>query len=242
VAPGNYTLSFTNLPNGVTFTTPNQTAGGGNDNNDSDVLGTTITGIVVTTTTTNLSFDAGVIGVITLPARLEFSAIKQGTAARLNWKVTQEDNVARYELERSSDGSNYLTVNSQSRSGNNLYQHIDIQPVQGLNYYRVKIVDNDGRYSYSEVRVLLFGRNGQVLVFPNPATEVVFVQLPENWQHTKVKLDLYNQAGQLVLSKQQVQANQVEKLNVSHLARGIYTLRLQSEEKNVEVRKIQLSN
>lgn len=242
VAPGNYTLSFTNLPSGVAFTTPNQTAGGGNDNNDSDVLGTTITGIVVTTTTTNLSFDAGVIGVITLPARLEFSAVKQGTTARLNWKVTQEDNVARYELERSSDGSNYLTVNSQNRSGNNLYQHLDIQPVLGLNYYRVKIVDNDGRYSYSEVRVLLFGKNGQVLVFPNPATDVVFVQLPENWQHTKVKLDLYNQAGQLVLSKQQVQANQVENLNVSNLARGIYTLRLQREGREIEVRKIQLSN
>jgi len=242
VAPGNYSLSFTNLPAGVTFTTPNQTGGGGNDNNDSDVIGTSITGIVVTTTTTNLSFDAGVIGAITLPARLEFFAIRQGSNANLSWKVTQEDNVARYELERSANGSSYTSINSQSRSGSSLYQHTDVQPVMGINYYRVRIIDNDGRYSFSEIRILLFGKSGQVLIFPNPAVDIINIQLPDGWQHTKVKLEMYTQSGQLVISKQQQQSNQIEKLNVGNLPRGIYTLRLETASGEVEVRKVQLVN
>ncbi|MBL7746577.1 MAG: T9SS type A sorting domain-containing protein [Chitinophagaceae bacterium] len=242
VAPGSYSLSFTNLPAGVTFTTPNQTGSGGNDTNDSDVIGTSITGIVVTTTTTNLSFDAGVIGAITLPARLEFFAIRQGSTAKLSWKVTQEDNVARYELERSADGSSYTSINSQSRSGSNLYQHTDVQPVTGINYYRVRVIDNDGRYNFSEVRILLFSKSGQVLIFPNPAVDIVNIQLPDNWQQTKVKLEMYTQSGQLVISKQQQQSNQIEKLNVGNLPRGIYTLRLQTVSGEVEVRKVQLVN
>jgi protocatechuate 3,4-dioxygenase beta subunit len=242
VAPGNYTMSFTNLPNGVTFTTANQTSGGGNDNNDSDVIGVSITGITVTTTTVNLSFDAGVIGVITLPARLEFMAVKQGNSAKLSWKVTQEENVARYELERSADGINYSAINSQGRNGSNLYLHTDIQPVTGINYYRVRIVDNDGRYTFSEVRILLFGKGGQVLLFPNPATDVINIQLPESWQNKKVKIELYNQLGQAVISKTQLQASQVESLKISGLARGVYTVSLQREDGIREVKKFQVNH
>lgn len=242
VAPGNYSLSFANLPTGVIFTTANQTSGGGNDNNDSDVIGTNITGIVVTTTTVNLSFDAGVIGAITLPARLEFMAVKQGTAAKLTWKVTQEENVARYELERSADGINYSAINSQSRNGSNMYLHTDIQPATGINYYRVRIVDNDGRYSFSEVRILLFGKGGLVLLFPNPATDVINIQLPESWQGKKVKIELYNQLGQAVISKTQLQVSQVESLNISSLARGIYTISLQREDGITEVKKFQVNH
>ncbi len=242
VAPGTYSLSFTNLPNGVVFTTPNQTGGGGNDNNDSDVIGTTITGIVVTTTTTNLSFDAGVLGAITLPARLEFTAVKQGAVGKLSWKVTQEDNVARYELERSTDGITYTLISSQTRNGNSLYQHTDAQPATGINYYRVRIVDNDGRYTFSEVRILSFSRGGQVVVFPNPAVDIINIQLPENWQSSKVKLEMYSQSGQLVFSKNQLSGNQVERLQVGNLARGIYTIRLQNETGEVDVKKVQLSN
>jgi SdrD B-like domain/Secretion system C-terminal sorting domain len=242
VAPGTYSLSFTNLPNGVSFTTANQTGSGGNDNNDSDVIGTTITGIVVTTTTNNLSFDAGVVGAITLPARLEFAAIKQGSAAKLNWKVTQEDNVAMYVLERSVDGINYTDINKQNSSGLSLYLHTDAQPIAGINYYRIRIVDNDGRITYSEVRTLLFGKNGQVLLFPNPASDKINIQLPENWQSKKVKIELFNQAGQLVISKTQTQASQIETINVSNLVNGVYTIRLQNENGIIEVRKAMVSH
>jgi hypothetical protein len=62
VGPGTYTIGFSNLPNGATFTTQDQTGGGGNDNTDSDVNTATgrIASFVVTTTTNNLSFVGSV--------------------------------------------------------------------------------------------------------------------------------------------------------------------------------------
>lgn len=239
VAPGTYSMSFTNLPNGVTFTTSNV---GANDNIDSDVVGTTITGITVTTTTNNLSFDAGLVGVITLPARLEFTALKQGQAAKLTWKVTQEENVAQYVLEHSANGINYNSINTQTRNGSVEYSYLDLQPANGINYYRVRIVDVDGRITYSDIKTVIFGKSGLVLLFPNPAKSEINVMIPESWQGKMLKIELYNQAGQMVLSKMQPQASQVEAISVSLLARGIYTVRLQNANGDIEVKQAQLSN
>ncbi|MGB3006161.1 MAG: SdrD B-like domain-containing protein, partial [Chitinophagaceae bacterium] len=240
VAPGTYSMSFTNLPTGTSFTTPNQTAGGGNDNNDSDVIGTTITGIVVTTTTVNLSFDAGIVGFIALPARLEFTAMKQGNAAKLSWKVTFEENVARYELEHSTDGITYTLINTQNRNGNAEYQYLDAQPASGINYYRVRIVDIDGRITFSEVRTILFGKGGQILVFPNPVRigGQVNIQLPESWQNKKITFEIMNQLGQVISIQSRQQASQVETVAISTLIEGSYLLRMSSVNGEVETRKI----
>ena len=239
VAPGTYSLSFTNLPTGVIFTTSNV---GGNDNIDSDVIGTTITGIVVTPTTVNLTYDAGVIGAITLPARLQFTALKQTNAARLIWKVTQEDNVARYELEHSTDGINYVTINNQNRNGSTEYQYLDAQPAQAINFYRVRIIDNNGRVTYSEIRTIVFGKDSQILVFPNPvASGNVNIQLPDSWQNKKITINVMNQLGQIISSRNSQQASQVETVDVSKLSNGSYLLRMSNENGEVEIRKIMVN-
>ena len=240
VAPGNYTLSFTNLPTGVTFTTSNV---GGNDNIDSDVIGSTITGITVLTTTVNLSFDAGVVGAVILPARLVFTALKQGNTAKLIWTVTYEDNVLRYELEHSTDGINYTTINNQIRSGNSQYIYNDVQPSIGINYYRIKIVDIDGKVTYSEIRTVLFGKGGAIIIFPNPVTSSgkVNIQLPDTWQNKKIMIDVVNQSGQVVISQGRQQANQVETVDVSKLPDASYLLRISNENGEVEIRKIMVN-
>jgi protocatechuate 3,4-dioxygenase beta subunit len=237
VAPGTYSLSFANLPTGVSFTTPNL---GGDDNLDSDVIGTTITGIVVTTTTVNLSFDAGVIGLSVLPVRLVFTAVRSGNAAVLTWKVYDEIGVKSYTLERSVDGSNFSAVVNYTSDGRAEYNKTDAQPVTGLNYYRVKIENIDGKIEYSEIRVVRFDAKGIISVFPNPAKDNINIQLPDSWQGKKVTLEIINQLGQVIISKSQNQASQVETINISRLARGTYNLRLVNSNEKVEVRKIQV--
>jgi SdrD B-like domain/Secretion system C-terminal sorting domain len=238
VAPGTYSLSFANLPSSVSFTTPNL---GGDDNLDSDVTGTTITGIVVTTTTVNLSFDAGLVGFVTLPVRIEFTAVKSGSTAVLTWKVYADNNVKNYTLERSADGTNFTRVVTYTADGRTEYNKIDAQPVSGLNYYRVRIENPDGKIEYSEVRIVLFGSKGTINVFPNPSADRINVLLPESWQNKAVTIDIIDQLGRVVIKIARTQAGQIETINISKLSNAAYLLRMINNKGEQEVRKIQVN-
>ena len=236
VAPGTYSLSFGNVPTGAAFTSSNV---GGDDNVDSDVIGTTITGIVVTATTNNLSFDAGLTGAITLPARLEFTALKQGNAALLQWKVTYEENVAYYELQRSFDGNLFRSISTQQRSASMQYLYADQQP-GAVNYYRVRIVDLDGRVTYSEVRMVLFGKGGMLTVFPNPVAQSseLRIQFPESWQGKAAVIECYNAAGQQLIRRSVQACSAVETIFTGSLPKGQYLLRFNNGSAQTETRKI----
>lgn len=225
VAPGTYSMSFTNLPTGTTFTSSNV----GDDNFDSDVIGSTITGIVVTTTTVNLSYDAGLINFITLPVRLYFTAIKQGNTSRLSWKVTDEINVQSYTLERSVNGQQFSTIYTANADGRSNYSTIDAQPNTGINYYRVKVTNIDGSFEYSNVLLVRFDAKGTVTVFPNPSKQTVYIQLADAWQGKPLRIELINQAGQIVIVRSVTSSNQVETVDIRKIASGVYYLKLINE-------------
>jgi protocatechuate 3,4-dioxygenase beta subunit len=235
VAPGTYSLSFTNLPQGTSFTTPNS---GGDDGVDSDVIGTTITGIVVTTTTNNLSFDAGIVGFVTLPVHIQLFAVKSGNKAILNWKVSAERDVRTYTLEHSPDGRSFTTLTTFNADGRSEYTNTDVQPYSGINYYRVKVENLNGSVEYSEIRLVLFTTEGVITVFPNPAIAAVNIQLPDSWQGKPVKIDLINLSGQIIISRQQTHASQIETINTSRLPAGIYNLYLLNSIGETETRKV----
>jgi hypothetical protein len=239
VAPGTYSMVFTNLPTGVNFTIPDA---GGNDNVDSDVIGTSITGIVVTTTTVNLSFDGGLNNAITLASPIEFTAYRKNTTAELNWKLSTAINeVKEFVVERSANGTSYAAIATVSSTNASTYKQIDQQPNIGINYYRIKIIYNSGIIKYSEVRVLNFNSKAGISVFPNPTTDIINIQLPDSWQGKALSIDLINPAGQVVNSKSTKQASQVESLTVKQMASGIYLLRIQDSNGNVQTIKIKVN-
>ena len=59
---------------------------------------------------------------------------------------------------------------------------------------------------------------------------------------TSVEIELFNQIGQLVISKTQTQASQIETINVGNFAKGVYTIRLQNENGIIEVRKAMVNH
>lgn len=73
---------------------------------------------------------------------------------QLNWAFSVEENFNHFEVERSEDGVNYATIsriNKKSTSGLQSFQYLDTK-LESKNFYRLKIVDNDGQFSYSEVQ------------------------------------------------------------------------------------------
>jgi endonuclease/exonuclease/phosphatase family metal-dependent hydrolase len=74
-----------------------------------------------------------------------------GKGNLLGWEVSQEVNVKLYEIERSADGTRFEKIGTVAQSGLPKYNFTDVLPHSGENYYRLKIVDEDGRFEYSAI-------------------------------------------------------------------------------------------
>lgn len=136
-----------------------------------------------------LDFGSCTYSVILSVSLVSFRAEKAGTTAKLNWQTANEHNSDAFIIERSNEGSEWVTLGTQKAAGNSYrtigYTFVDAAPTAGHNYYRLKILDLDGTYKYSEVRALLFAKqNSAALVnmLPNPCTNSMTInyELPAN--------------------------------------------------------------
>jgi len=173
--------------------------------------------------------NGGVNGDEPLPVNLvSFDAIKQNNKALLQWVTANEINANMYTVERSADGINYLSignVTAYNNTGTNNYNLTDMQPLKGLNYYRLKMIDRDGSFRYSPVRKLNFNNaSGDITIYPNPVVDSrIFISSSGN-ANTAV---LYDAAGKTIRTfKLQGQSNT---LNLTGIARGIYQLKIFTE-------------
>ncbi len=106
------------------------------------------------------TFDV-VVAVGTVPVSLtSFSATLNNDKVYLDWATAQEINNKYFTLEKSSNGINYNYLNRVNAIGNSStttnYQHIDVAPYQGINYYRLSQTNMDGASKYFEVKKILY--------------------------------------------------------------------------------------
>jgi hypothetical protein len=123
-------------------------------------------------TTVRVVDFTGIILPVTL---LQFTAMAVDEKVRLQWVTTNEVNNHHFVIERSSDGIRFSPIGRDEARGNGggqtTYTNWDNQPLSGMNYYRLKQVDIDGRFTYSPVIAIRFDRQAHLVqVFPNPAT------------------------------------------------------------------------
>jgi hypothetical protein len=153
-----------------------------------------------------------------LPVKLtSFQGKAQGKQNCLTWTTAAEKNMVSYEIQRSTDGKNFEAiglVKPTQSSTNSSYQFIDNQPVtQTTCYYRLKMTDvKESTYS----SVVTIARDMQeaasIELYPNPATTVVHLQVPQGIAHVEV----YNMQGRLVLEGDSTT------LDVASLDKGVY--------------------
>ena len=170
-----------------------------------------------------------------LPLKLlYFNAMADGDKVRLNWNVANEQDIRFYEVERSLNGTNFShlsTVNSLQLT-QSVYTDYDYTPVIGWNYYRLKIFDITGRFTYSPVRTVAFEKGMQpVSIFPNPTKDILNVLLPSTYAG-QVVLQLLGADGKYISSLKPASLN--IRLNVGSLAAGTYFIRLVHEDGNSE--------
>lgn len=117
-----------------------------------------------------LVIDSGISVVLPLEL-LSFTA--KSTAeqtALIAWQTAHEENVAAFELQRSSDSKNWgpLSIVTPKNGLLQNYTFEDTKPLTNINYYRLKMVDRDGSFHYSPTKSVVFSQKQRLIVSPNP--------------------------------------------------------------------------
>jgi hypothetical protein len=188
----------------------------------------------------------------TLPVTLtSFTAqLDNNNIVGLNWSTTSEVNASHFTIERSTDAVNFddvaivMTQEGNSAALRNYNYPDNISSVNGdVIYYRLKMVDKDGSFSYSGVEIIRVEKqaNSQVIAFPNPAVSEIHITIPESWQNKNVSYNLYNVNGSLVKLIVNSNAGQTESINIASLPVGVYILRTISGSNNATQKFIKVN-
>jgi hypothetical protein len=168
-----------------------------------------------------------------LPVKLvSFSALIKGNSVALNWQTATETNNRGFGVEKSSDGRNwsefaFVQATAPNGSGS-FYAAEDVAPVQGMNFYRLRQVDLDGKFAYSPVKQVNFnGIQQEVVVYPNPSRG--FVNVLANVPGTQVQYSITDLSGKSVQSGVLRTEGSANRLNISGLPAGIYLLQVRDE-------------
>ncbi|MBI3519620.1 MAG: T9SS type A sorting domain-containing protein [Bacteroidetes bacterium] len=156
---------------------------------------------------------------------LSFTALPVDKTVSLDWATASEKNNSHYEVERSADGKNFEYVTSVNAYGNGnslskqTYNAIDKHPYNGISYYRLKQVDKNGSFTYTQVVAVEFNSESFINIFPNPASDVLKVKASDNYSNATIKI--ISSIGVEVIANAQLMSYNGT-INVSHLAAGIY--------------------
>jgi hypothetical protein len=177
-----------------------------------------------------------------LPVELSsFSTNNNGRNIQLNWSTKTEKNSDRFDIQRSSVGNlNWAVVGSVkaavlSNSTKN-YSYSDTKLQSGKYHYRLKMIDNDGKFSYSSVEAAEVAIPKDFAVsqnYPNPfnpSTKIDY-QVPVD---AKVVMEVYNIAGQRVselVNQEQSAGYYTVDFGASKLSSGVYIYRLSASDK-----------
>jgi hypothetical protein len=163
---------------------------------------------------------------IALPVKLSsFTARANNCTVNLNWTADIETDFSNYEVQYSSDGKDFTTIASlppQATSRN--YSFLQNNPPQGKAFYRLRMVDIDGKSEFSKtIAMKLDCGNRQVFVYPNPVTDVLNINI-SNSQDNSTRAKLFDANGRLIYSNNMVSGTNT--INMANLPKGIYLLQL----------------
>lgn len=156
--------------------------------------------------------------------------------ALLSWSTSSEQNTSYFEVERSKDGSVFSKIGRVHAAGNSSsirnYSFADNAFVSGTNFYRLKMVDADGRFTYSKtVAIRVDGNSNALQIFPNPAKGILHVQVPGS--NENAMLIITDMTGRKV--KQQKingSGNTSFSIDIDDLPKGTYNLLLKGKSLN----------
>lgn len=164
----------------------------------------------------------------TLPVKLiSFSGKPENSGVKLNWTVSSEINVERFDVEASADGRTFTTIGKVQAKGTVTsttdYTYSDIKVnTEKAKFYKLVIFDKDGKKSYSEViRIALPGTTNAISLYPVPANNYISIS-SKSIMNKACTIEVYNSLGLRVMQVNKTTSGNSIQINTSALPNGRY--------------------
>lgn len=172
-----------------------------------------------------------------LPVELNyFTASCIDNKVLLKWTTLSELNNSHFEIEKSDDAINWSKTGSILGNGNSAepkhYQFTDDENFNGKKYYRLKQVDYDGTFAYSDIIINSCTNINipAIHIFPNPITESIYIQYAFEQEQQSIEYSIIDDLGRIIQSelidiKTQTNAGLIQ-IPASNLASGVYIIKI----------------
>jgi glucose/arabinose dehydrogenase len=167
-------------------------------------------------------------------------SLQENNSAFLQWTTANEINTSHFIVERSIDGNIFSSIGAVNASGNKdtktSYSFTDMnagtQPAS-LIYYRLKIFDNDGKFSYSKIISIGLNKNIDVLLFPNPTKHSLNIQV-KGTVLNPVMIQVSDLSGRIVYSdKRSISQSNTITIDVKQWKPQVYILKVSNSRNEV---------
>ena len=180
----------------------------------------------------------------------EFNGNYSNGFIQLAWSTYSEINIDHFDIERSSDGTDFRQIGkintvSGQLAGNNNYSFLDITAQRGSMYYRLSMVDNNGNYIYSKTIMVAVDIKGisVMIVYPNPFSKRVQIRVNSD-KAERVAINIINNNGILMSTQPaqtQVGDNNIVINKVDALPPGIYFIEVVSSTRSLKTKVMKLN-
>ena len=162
---------------------------------------------------------------------MSFGAKKEGNAHKLMWQTTYEANNARFDIERSMNGSGFEKIGEVKGAGNSTqlkdYSFVDERPLTNANYYRLRQVDFGGIESLSNIVALNFtDKISKIKLYPTLSNDIVNIEMPSDMP---TKISVSDMLGKVVLVKN-TEGGDKARLSLMTLTDGFYVVTVQTNQ------------
>jgi hypothetical protein len=171
-----------------------------------------------------------------LPVELvKFRFQKIGYTNRLLWTTAAEINNDFFLMERSANGKDFKEIGKIEGNGNSNktidYNFIDEDPMFGANYYRLKQVDLDGKYEYSDI-IKAENSHSRINIYPTTSSDYITIITDEQQEASVV---VFNEIAQIV--KDMTISEMTTRIDISNLPNGMYFVQVNAQS-GKEIKKI----
>jgi hypothetical protein len=180
------------------------------------------TGTVIATPLDSTQVGAGTPIVIVPVHLVSFAVAQTANTYKLNWLVENEINFLKYEVEISEDGNQFKNVATVYANNQSNYQYEYYDAVKKDKYFRLKLIDKDGTFSYSNIAAIKKNDKPQIFLYPNPTKDFMSINLNKVLPNSK--LLIVNNIGATI---QQIQlVNNTTTISTNGFTSGIYFIQI----------------
>ncbi len=164
-----------------------------------------------------------------------FYAIEKSNATILNWITASEINALEFNLEKSDGISDFYSIATIQAEGNSIseqyYTYLDDANFSGTDYYRLKLIDTDLSFVYSDIIAVnkqdQMNSNTAIIIYPNPVDDMLHFTIQGNFEPEEITIISIDgtQITNVILDENIIEAH--------HLSAGIYIMQIRTKQHHI---------